>query len=1104
MCRKPNWRSWLKVLVWTFPMGWPLAVMAQDAEPVFTPLVELPAPKILAHAEEYPDRMFGAEHLVDGWGHTEFATNGQGTKTFVDFDLSEPKRMIGFRHQDRQDIATIARSELLFSNQPDFHEIQHKEVVKHVNRPGGITVAAFASPVTARYVRWQVTEMNAGGAACLGGADLRFLAGEEPDSTLIRNEVDIKAAQAILRSEGQPTRPVDVTIKHVYAEPAEVSVHVANLEPVSLKLTTGTQSVQVMLPASEEEIELPISIDLNGHPVVQKKLKVPPVRRWEFCFLPHSHNDIGYTHVQTEVEQRQWDHLEQAIQIARNTADYPSGAQFKWNCEVLWAVDSYLAQADEQKKNDFLEAVRKGWIHLDGLYGNELTALCRPEELMELTGCARRISQEYDLVIDSAMISDVPGYTWGIVPVMVQSGIKYLSIGPNHIHRIGRTLDAWGDRPFWWVSPSGQERLLCWMAGKAYSWFHDSRVGVLKRDSDPEPFLEYLNELMTADYPYDMIQVRYSIGGDNGPPDQELCEFVRRWNETYVWPRMQITTTSQLMHEFEHRYGDELPEVRGDFTPYWEDGAASSAKETSMTRTAAERLVQAEKIWSLRAKDAFPDKEFSSAWREILLYDEHTWGAHCSISQPNSEFTLSQWAIKQDFAEKADQLSRELLDRACDIDDRIPETVTTVDVYNTNSWTRTDLVVLKSDMRLAGHVVRDSAGREVPCQLVRQDQLAFLAKDVPPLGAKRFHLEKGESAGSGSVRINGLVISNDSLRVELDPNSGAIASLKWQPEPQDFVDTSEGAGLGQYHYVAGRDPANVESIESVAVREVDSGGLIGSLVASGQAPGCQEVRTWVRLIDGLDRVDVTVVLNKDDVLDKEAVHIGFPFNVPDGVMRVDIPWAVIRPNVDQLPGACKNYLTVGRWVDVSNDQLGITWTTRDAPLIEVGGIHMDVDKPFGAEHWIEQLEPTQTLYSYVMNNYWETNYKASQAGWVAFHYSLMPHGPFDQAEAARFGMERSQPLVAVPVDPEAAELKGQLVVEPASVVVTSMKPSQDGQATVVRLFNAGQRTAATQLKWTGAGTAKVVWSSPFGEAGDPVAGPIELPPLGVATVRVSH
>ena len=114
-------------------------------------------------------------------------------------------------------------------------------------------------------------------------------------------------------------------------------------------------------------------------------------------------------------------HDDDAVELARRTADYPQGSRFKWNVEVMWAVDSYLRQATPVKREEFVEAVRRGWIGLDALYGNELTALCRGEELFRLTDCARRIANKYGLKIDSAMISDVPGYTWGIVPALAAS-----------------------------------------------------------------------------------------------------------------------------------------------------------------------------------------------------------------------------------------------------------------------------------------------------------------------------------------------------------------------------------------------------------------------------------------------------------------------------------------------------------------------------------------------------------------------------------------------------------------------------------------------------------------------------------------------------------
>jgi alpha-mannosidase len=159
--------------------------------------------------------------------------------------------------------------------------------------------------------------------------------------------------------------------------------------------------------------------------------------KWTIYLLPHSHVDIGYTKLQTLVEADQKRFLEEAIALARRTADYPEGARFKWNVEVLWAVDSYLRDAGPAKRQELIEAVRKGWIGLDALYVNELTGLCRPEELLHLTDYARELNRRFGLTIDSAMISDVPGYAWGIVPALAHAGAKYLSACPNLDHRVG-------------------------------------------------------------------------------------------------------------------------------------------------------------------------------------------------------------------------------------------------------------------------------------------------------------------------------------------------------------------------------------------------------------------------------------------------------------------------------------------------------------------------------------------------------------------------------------------------------------------------------------------------------------------------------------------
>ena len=195
-----------------------------------------------------------------------------------------------------------------------------------------------------------------------------------------------------------------------------------------------------------------------------------------------------------------------------------------------------------------------------------------------------------------------------------------------------------------------------------------------------------------------MFQLPYTLG-DNGPPDPTLADFVRQWNDRYVTPRLILPTHEQMFQEFEKRYGSTLPVVQGDFTPYWEDGAASTAAETAVSRAAADRLIQGEALWSMLSPASYPAAEYDSAWRNGVFYDEHTWGAHNSTEAPDLPFVKEQWQFKQKFALEADRASRELLAKALHSP---AEPARRIDIYNTNSWPRTDVIFLFSGTECGG------------------------------------------------------------------------------------------------------------------------------------------------------------------------------------------------------------------------------------------------------------------------------------------------------------------------------------------------------------------------------------------------------------------
>jgi hypothetical protein len=56
-----------------------------------------------------------------------------------------------------------------------------------------------------------------------------------------------------------------------------------------------------------------------------------PSRPWVVYLLPHSHVDIGYTHVQAEVEQKQMQNIDAALELCRKTADYPAEARLRFD-----------------------------------------------------------------------------------------------------------------------------------------------------------------------------------------------------------------------------------------------------------------------------------------------------------------------------------------------------------------------------------------------------------------------------------------------------------------------------------------------------------------------------------------------------------------------------------------------------------------------------------------------------------------------------------------------------------------------------------------------------------------------------------------------------
>ncbi|HTI10707.1 MAG TPA: polysaccharide lyase family protein [Puia sp.] len=919
-----------------------------------------------------------------------------------------------------------------------------------------------------------------------------------------------KGLPFITEQDGHSYQPARLTLLNT-GDSADVTVKITGLPNQRLAVGTGRQQVEVLAPAVYQDSTVDFTVARGSRQILSGKIDLKPVRKMTIYILPHSHNDIGYTEIQTNVERKQMNNLLTGIEYARQTKDYPAGARFVWNLEGMYAADLFLHRMNADQKQAFLDAVKDGGVALNGMYLNTLTGLCRPEELLQLFRYSNELAAQCGTTIRSAMISDVPGYTWGTVSAMAQAGIRYFSAAPNYFDRIGDILVKWEDKPFWWVSPSGKEKVLVWIPYKGYALSHGMPDGLSKDFVD-----SYIDELKKKEFPYDISYIRWSGHGDNAVPDRSISDFVKDWSGKYSWPKFIISSTTTAFKAFEDRYGDQLPQEKGDWTGYWEDGAGSSALETAENRGSSSRLTQAEALWAMAAPGSFPADSFHRAWQHVILYSEHTWGADESVTRPLSQKTMEQWIIKKSYATMADTLSRALVLGALSRQSGAAQ-LHAVDIYNTNSWTRTDLVTLSAEMSSDGEVVKDADGRVLPSQRLSTGELAFVASGIPPFASRRYFIS-GSTSGAGAsdlVQADSHSLDNGIVHVSIDAKTGAINSLRNSSIDNNFADSASGEGLNDYLFLNGSQLADLQRNGPITVTVKEKGPVLATLLIHSDAPGCTRLVRELRLVKGFDYVEVSNVLDKKpaeldpypgeyswaNIHGKESLNIAFPFHVPGGEMKLDIPMAVMHPETDQIPGSCRNWLEVGSWADVSNKDLGVTWVTLDAPLVEVGGITATL---LGGQSnpaiWRKKIEPTQKLYSWALNNHWETNYRAYQQGLITFRYALQPHKSFDAAASTRLATGLSQPLIVAPAVGEGL-VKPRLQLSSSRVVVLTLRPAADGKAWLVTLYNPTQQTESTSLDWGGP-VGATHYSNTSEQPSEPLNGPVTVGAQEVVTLRV--
>lgn len=902
-----------------------------------------------------------------------------------------------------------------------------------------------------------------------GLSEIRFFESEKLNSDkLVKiSSFEFEAFPAYRKTVNGPAREYKISFDNPLYSGGKIEIFcsgksVSQQIPISEK---GIFEVSGLFPAGYMETESAATVHFTGSQgKITRDITVEPARKWTLYFLPHSHLDIGYTHSNVDVLALQIRNFKQAMDLIERSKNYPDGSKFKWDVETLWPLTEWMK---EEKNNEyfkrFKEYVRRGDIGLNASLGSILTGISKQEELMHLCDDAGLVEKETGRKIRSVMMSDVPGLSWGTVTGLAQNGIKYLSMAPNYVpflptggSRVGYVHREWGDYPFYWESQSGDEKVLYWSSGKGYSMFHDWLSGKLSA-SGLSPIWKYLEELEGKRFPYDISYLRYTVNGDNGPPDSLMSDIIREWNKIYEFPKFRIGTSEEVFSELEGRYASRIPSFKGDFTPYWEEGAASTAAELAMNRRNSDRLGQLEILWSMVKPASFPFNDFYKAWRNVVLFSEHTWGASASYSDYKSDHTKLLWNEKRTFVTNADSLTRLLTNSVLDATHQQNGFIR---VFNTCAWPRTDVVKIAGGDKLNSVILEEENGAQTELQRMSGQDWIFIARDVPALSSKVYRLKTHTSypiphTPEPILKATATQLSNGSISLTVDPKRGTIQSLSSNGDDYNYA---SGSGLNEYLY-SGTNLTSLSRIESVdSLRIVHQGPVAITLRGYSKAPGCNSLIQEYTLYNGLNRVDIINHLDKKEVYSGENVRFCFPFNIPNSETGIDLAFSKMRPEREQLDGSNKNFFCMNNGVSLEGQKYSILLANTDAPIIEIGeptGEQWMKDRKefFG---WEMATKSSPVIYSWVMNNSWHTNYKATQSGNVDFNYSLVPLKPYDD-QAKKKAFELAQPMMAF-FTGSSLPVQSEISISGSDMVAVSvMHPSKDGSSMFVRLINLSEK-----------------------------------------------
>ncbi len=729
------------------------------------------------------------------------------------------------------------------------------------------------------------------------------------------------------------------------------------------------------------------------------------IKQRRFNLLGHAHLDMAWLWTTAETYEVAERTFKSVLSLQHDfpalTFGHTSPALYQW-----------LENNRPQLFTEIKDAVRLNqWEVLGGMWIEPETNLVSGESLIRQLLYGQKYYQEkFGDITKVAWLPDSFGFTWQLPQIFKQCGIEYFVTGKLH----------WNDTNkfpfgcFWWESPDGTQLLTLMSPPNV--------TGVM--DTNPITMANYALDWETQTGLQDIFWLP-GVGDHGGGPTRDMLKVAQKWNKSPFFPEIKFSKAIDYLEKIsaDNSSADKFPIWNDELYLELHRGCYTVHADQKKYNRYCERLLYQAEMWStlatllckdrLDSQPLFPivnriiGKEglcqedwqqlIEIAWKKVLFNQFHDILPGTSIHEVFTEAN-QDWSDAIAIGENILQNALGAIATSIKLPKPPQPDAQPLVVFNSLNWKRSQVVTVKSSKSR----VCDSEGNIMRLQLIKDNQLVFLAKDIPSIGYRLFWLYSNHNSfESKALEQQNYVLENQYLQVIVNPDTGDLDSIYDRINNREILRDSGNViqafeDRGQYWDAWNIDPeyeqkqlppTELESIEWINT------GLIKGIRVVKKLHNSKFIQDYILEPDSsILKINNTVDWQETHVM----VKVAFPLNITSNYVTYEIPCATIQRTTkpQTTKEKAKWEVSALNWADLTDNNLKY-------------GVSLFNDCKYGYDAKADRLRLTL-----LRSSIWPD--PQSDRGTHHFTYAIYPHvNDWKKAKTVQKGYELTTPLQTV-------------------------------------------------------------------------------------------